>query len=89
MPPEHLTNLRRKMWAWRVVYYVWCALAVAFFVSAVLWLASAATGSTWWLTSEQYMHITMFLSFAVTGIGLWGTYALGGKAALRRLFEKK
>ncbi len=76
------------MWAWRGAYYALCILAVAFFVSMVLGLASHAAGSTWWLTSEQYMDITMFLSFAVTGIGLWGTYALGGKAALRRLFEK-
>lgn len=77
------------MWAWRVAYYALCVLAVTFFVSAVLWLGSAATGSTWWLTSEQYLAITMALSFAVIGLALWCTHALGGKAALRRLFEKK
>lgn len=76
------------MWAWRVAYYALCVLAVAFFVSAVLGLARHATGSTWWLTSEQYMDLAMYLSFAVTGLALWCTHALGGKAALRRLFEK-
>lgn len=89
MPPEHLSNLRRRMWSWRVARYALYVVAMALFVSSILGLASHVTGSTWWLTSEQYLAITMALSFAVTGLALWCTHTVGGKAALRRLFEKK